>query len=256
MDAASIDLVTADPVYNINRKYDKCDDSKTPQEYLSWSKDWMSAAHRVLAPDGSFWCAISDHYVSELDVLAKSLGFYKRGHCVWAFGFGVNQAKNFTRATTHWLYYTKHKKNFTFNSHAPGLRVPSARLLEYKDKRANPDGRLPDNLWVLRGQDWLLRMLEIEGALPAAADVWCSSRICGSFNARAEGVDNQLPEEITTRIVTATAHPGRTVLDPHCGFSTFGVSALKFGCNFIGIDNSERMIELSRKRLDDTLASL
>ena len=51
------------------------DDKRSGDEYLDWSKQWMSQVVRVLKPDGSFWLAIGDDYAAELKVLAtRELG--------------------------------------------------------------------------------------------------------------------------------------------------------------------------------------
>ncbi|HMC10599.1 MAG TPA: DNA methyltransferase, partial [Pirellulaceae bacterium] len=58
--AGSIDLVFADPPFNIGYDYDVYHDAKEYGHYLAWSRDWIGAVHRVLKPDGTFWLAIGD----------------------------------------------------------------------------------------------------------------------------------------------------------------------------------------------------
>ena len=60
----SVDLVFADPPFNIGYKYDTYDDKREVDDYLDWSKQWMAAVHRVLKPDGTFWLAIGDEYAA------------------------------------------------------------------------------------------------------------------------------------------------------------------------------------------------
>ena len=60
--ANSIDLVFADPPFNIGYGYDVYHDRREADDYLNWSKDWISAVKRVLKPTGTFWLAIGDEY--------------------------------------------------------------------------------------------------------------------------------------------------------------------------------------------------
>ena len=74
------------------------------------------------------------------------------------------------------FFMLKDPQHFTFNDME--IRVPSARQLVYADKRANPQGRIPDNTWVLRPQD-------IPNSYGGDESVWYFSRVCGTFKERA-----------------------------------------------------------------------
>src|SRR5687768_12214676 len=73
--AGSIDLVFADPPFNIGYEYDVYEDRKDVDEYLAWSRKWMTAVYKVLKPTGTFWLAIGDEYAAELKVLSREIGF-------------------------------------------------------------------------------------------------------------------------------------------------------------------------------------
>ena len=192
LEPESVHLAIADPPYNIGyNAYDKYQDQRETADYHGWCRGWVSRIYKALRPDGAFWLYINDENVSELDVAAKSIGFHKRSHVIHYYTFGVACAKNFARSHTHFLYYTKHKRRFTFNASESELRVPSARQIVYKDKRANPDGKLPDNTWVLSPIDF-------QKAFTPEEDVWLVSRVCGTFGERVErgthGVKRGLPQ--------------------------------------------------------------
>jgi len=241
------DLVATDPPYNLGRDYDIYEDRKSTAEYLNWARQWLGEIHRVLHKHGSFWLAMGAGLVSELDVMCKKdFKFYKRGHIIWAFTFGVNNPKNFTRAHTHWLYYTKSKTRFTFNAQDPAVRVPSARQLIYGDKRANPKGRLPDDVWVLRPP-------ELAECFSGKSDVWLQSRVCGTFHERVKGADNQIPLAMMERIVRTCSKPGDMVLDPFAGTGTTGVAAVMAGCNFQGFDVSKAYVDRACSRVTAAL---
>src|SRR4029434_2628601 len=58
--ASSVDLVFADPPFNIGYDYDVYHDAKDYEQYLGWSREWIGAVHRVLKPHGTFWLALGD----------------------------------------------------------------------------------------------------------------------------------------------------------------------------------------------------
>lgn len=253
IETGSIDLVFVDPPFNINYHYDAYDDRKKPEHYLEWCETWLTELYRVCKKHGTFWLAIGDEFVSELDVLSKRLGFYKRSHVLWYYTFGVACQKNFSRSHTHLLYYTKTKSKFTFNHESADLRVPSARQLVYNDKRGNPDGKLPDNTWILSP-------LDLTSAFSPDEDTWIASRVCGTFGERVDrgeyGGDRgcpQMPSAVMDRIVLACSRPGDTVLDPMSGTFATGASALRHGRSFIGFDVSELYCRRGRERLQGVL---
>ena len=61
-----VDLVFADPPFNIGYLYHGYNDERNDEDYLKFSKDWMQAVHRALKPTGSFYLAIGDEYAADL----------------------------------------------------------------------------------------------------------------------------------------------------------------------------------------------
>jgi len=166
LDAGSADLVFADPPFNIGYDYDAYDDRQEREKYLAWSRDWMAVVHRVLKADGAFWLAIGDEYAAELKLIAQNVyrefeldsdpavRFHCRSWVIWYYTFGVHCSHKFTRSHAHLFHFVKDPKRFTFNGDA--VRVPSARQLVYKDRRANPKGRMPDDTWIIPPEARLL----------------------------------------------------------------------------------------------------
>lgn len=60
----------------------------------------------------------------------------------------------------------------------------------------------------------------------------------------------QKPEYLLERIVLASTSEGEIILDPFCGSGTTGVAALRYDRKFIGIDQEETYLEISRRRLE------
>ncbi len=219
----SVDLIFADPPFNIGIKYDRYQDNLTYDQYYDWSQLWMEEAYRTLKDKGSIYVAIGDEFAAEINILLKKLGFYYRNWIIWYYTFGQNQRKKFNRSHTHIMYFTKNKENFTFNNDE--IRVPSARQLVYNDKRANPKGKVPD-------------------------DVWQFSRVCGTFKERFKNHPCQMPELLLERIIQVSSNTDDLVLDPFGGTGTTAAVAKKLARHYITMDVSEEYYNLILNRLD------
>ena len=240
--SGAIDLAFADPPFNIGYEYDEYDDRLEDEHYLDWSKQWMSEVHRVLKDDGTFWLAIGDEYAAELKVAAQKIGFHCRSWVIWYYTFGVNCKKKFTRSHAHLFHFVK-DKNFTFNHDDLDLRVPSARRLIYNDKRANPNGRMPDDTWILRPQ-------ELVNGFDPDEDTWHFPRVAGTFKERAGFHGCQMPEQLLGRIIRACSREDEVVIDPFSGSSTTLAVAKKLGRKHFGFELSKDYVRLGSERLD------
>jgi site-specific DNA-methyltransferase (adenine-specific) len=239
MPPGSVDLVFADPPFNIGYEYDVYDDRRAKADYLAWTEKWLAAVERVLAPHGSFFLAIGDEFVAEHKVRLDALNLTMRNWIVWHYTFGVSCTKKFNRSHAHILYYVRDPKNYRF--FPDEVRVPSARQTTYADRRANPVGKLPDDTWVLRPQ-------ETNNHFQPESDTWHLPRVCGTFKERT-GHPCQMPEAVLERIIRVATKPGDLVLDPFAGSGTTLAVAKKLGRNFVGVELSEQYADGIRKRL-------
>jgi DNA modification methylase len=244
-----VDLCFADPPFNIGYLYHGYDDRLKTDDYLKFSKDWMQAVHRALKPQGSFYLAIGDAYAADLCVIAKrEIGFHLRNWIIWHYTFGQQPKRMFARSHTHILYFTKDAKEFTFNPDA--IRVASARQTTYGDARANPKGKLPDDVWYLRPQE------APEPHFAPETDTWNVSRVCGTFKEREGWHGCQMPIAVLDRIIKSSSNPNDLVLDPFNGSGTTVVSAALLGRKYVGIDQSDAYVGYARKRLEHALQNV
>jgi len=225
MPEKSVDLIFADPPYNIGLKYDNHKDNMPYEEYVNWTEKWITACLRVLKDNGSIYIAIGDEYAAEVVSVLKKKGLSMRNWIIWHYTFGQNQRKKFSRAHTHIIYFTKDPTNFTFNS--DDIRVKSIRQ-KIGDKRANPKGKIPD-------------------------DVWKISRVAGTFKERVKNFPCQLPLALLERVIKASSNAGDVVLDPFIGSGTTAVASKKLGRKYIGIDISPNYVKNTENRLRSML---
>lgn len=218
----SVDLVFADPPFNIGYEYDEYDDRKTPEEYAAWCERWLVRCGRVLTQRGSLVIAIGEEYAAEMKLLAEAVAAVKRRQTIqWVYNFGVHCEGRFGRNHTTIYQFTKSKQH-TFN--ADSIRVPSLRQTKYKDKRAVAKGRVPGNVWEV-------------------------PRVCGSFKERCGWHKAQMPEEVLDRIVLAFSNPGDTVLDPFAGSGTTLAVAAARSRRAIGVELSSAYCDGIRNRI-------
>lgn len=222
-----VDLIFADPPFNIGYQYDMYKDNINEDKYLAWTEDWMSACAKALKPNGSFYVAICDEYAAEIKIFAeRNLKMNLRNWIIWHYSFGQQTKSKFARAHTHILYFVKDEKTFTFNSDT--ARVLSDRQKKYKDKRANPNGKLPDDVW---------------NEYP---------RVCGTFDEREGWHPCQMPESLLARIIRVSSNENDLVMDPFSGSGTTCVVAHKLKRNYFGIEISPDYVKDARKRVDES----
>jgi site-specific DNA-methyltransferase (adenine-specific) len=238
----TVHLAFADPPFNIGYQYDQYDDRLESEKYIEWCHQWIAELYRVLREDGSFWLAIGDEYAAELKIEAQKTGFQTRSWVVWYYTFGVHCTHKFTRSHAHLFYFVKNPKNFTFN--AQDIAVPSARQLVYRDSRANPKGRTPDDTWILRPQD-------CQTGFTPEEDTWYFPRVNGTFKERAGFHGCKMPEQLLGRIIRACSNPADIVLDPFAGSSTTLVVAKKLRRQFMGFELSKDYVAKGTARLAD-----
>ncbi len=219
------DLVFADPPFNIGYKYDKYHDKKAHENYLIWTENWIAACVGVLKPHGSFYIAIGDEYAANIKLIADAQGLVLRNWIIWHYSFGQQTKAKFARAHVHIFYFVKDPKRFTFNDEM--VRVISDRQKKYRDKRANPAGKMPDDVW---------------NEYP---------RICGTFSERT-GFPCQMPESLLARIIRVSSEPNDWVLDPFCGSGTTATVAHKLNRKYTSTDMSEEYVEEARRRIRES----
>ena len=139
---------------------------------------------------------------------------------------------------------------FTFNRQV--IAVPSARQTTYRDARANPNGKLPDDTWYLRPQE-VAPGSEQRGQtvnyFHPHEDTWYLSRLCGTFQERVGWHPCQLPEALLERIIKVSSNPGALVFDPFVGSGTTLAVAARLGRDWLGCEMSGEYAEKARERI-------
>jgi site-specific DNA-methyltransferase (adenine-specific) len=254
-----IDLIFADPPYNIGYKYDAYEDTRDDHDYVEWTCRWIDACAALLKPTGSLYILIGDEYAAETRMHLKKLEHDRklvfRNWIIWHYTFGQNCKLKFNRSHAHLFYcvgpatfengVSVENPPFTFNR--PEIAVPSARQTTYGDARANPSGKLPDDTWYLRPQQ--VEKEGVERYFGAAEDTWYQSRLCGTFKERQGWHPCQLPEALLERIIKLSSNSGDLVFDPFAGSGTTLAVAARLGRRWLGCELSEEYARKAEERV-------
>ena len=215
--AASVDLVFADPPYNLQLASDlkRPDDSHVD----AVTKDWLMACRRVLKPAGTIWVIGSYHNIFRVGAIMQDMGFWILNDVIWRKTNPMPnfRGRRFTNAheTMIWASRDPNAKGYTFNYEAM--------------KAGNEDIQLRS--------DWTFPLCTGE------------ERLKGSDGKKLH--PTQKPEALLARVILSASRPDDLVLDPFNGTGTTGAVAKKLGRRFIGIEREAKYAKAAQKRIAD-----
>ncbi len=228
----SIDLIFADPPYNLqlkgsllrpdNSKVDACDDDwdqfDTFKVYDDFTRDWLKEAKRLLKPNGAIWVIGSYHNVFRLGASLQDLGFWILNDVIWRKSNPMPNFRGMRLTNAHetliWAAKSDSGK-YTFNYEAM--------------KQAN-DG-------IQMRSDWLIPICN------------GGERLKDEHGDKAH--PTQKPEALLHRVILATTKPNDVILDPFFGTGTTGAVAKSLGRHFIGIEREAAYRKVAQKRIDN-----
>lgn len=213
----SVDLVVADPPYNLGKDYGNNHDIKGFEEYLDFSKKWLTEAHRILKPTGTIYVFMGFRFISYLyNILDRDLGMHFSNWIVWHYTQGMGKKRGFSPRHDDILTFTK-SQNFFFDLDA--IRVPQKF---YRDRN------------------------NMRGANPG--DVWQFSHV-HYCNENRQNHPTQKPEGLIERMILASCPEDGTVLDPFVGSGTTLRVCQQLNRFGTGIDLNPEYIESSKERM-------
>lgn len=215
----SVDLIVADPPYNLGKDYGNNHDLKGFDEYIKFTREWLWQAKRVLKPNGTIYVFMGVRFISYLyDILDRELKLFFNSWIVWNYTQGLGKTKGFSPRHDDILVFNK-GKTFVFN--LDDIRVPQKY---YRDRN------------------------NMRGANPG--DVWQFSHVHYS-NPNRQDHPTQKPEGIIERIVLASSNKGDLVLDPFSGSGTTLRVCQQLDRNAIGFELNPEYISQTHQRLSE-----
>lgn len=225
----SIDLLFADPPYNIGKQYDTfLDRWESDESYASWCCEWLTLCLEKLKPDGSLYLMTSTQAMPYLDLFLRDRTTVL-SRIVWHYdSSGVQAKRKFGSIYEPILHCVMNPNKYTFNSESIQVDAPTGSKRKLMDYRKSPPvpyntSKTPGNVWSFPRVRY--RMPEYENH------------------------PTQKPEALLERIVLASSHAGDTVLDLFSGTFTTSAVAKRLGRRSIGIEQSPEYIKIGLRRL-------
>jgi modification methylase len=229
--AGSVDLVFADPPYNLQlqgslkrpdeSRVDAVDDDwdkfSSFAAYDDFTRAWLLACRRVMKPSATLWVIGSYHNIFRVGTVLQDLGFWILNDVVWRKTNPMPnfRGRRFTNAheTMIWAARDAEAKGYTFNYEAL--------------KAANED--------VQARSDWLIPLCTGE------------ERLKGKDGKKVH--PTQKPEALLGRVILSSSRPGDLVIDPFNGTGTTGAVAKRLGRRYIGFERDAAYATEAEKRI-------
>ena len=239
LESESVDLVFADPPYNIKKA--EWDSFKSQEEYVNWSVQWIKQAARILKPTGTLYvCGFSEILA---DLKLPSLRFFRGCRwLVWHYKNKANLGKDWGRSHESILHFRKSRK-FTLN--VDDIRVPYGNhTLKYPQ---HPQAETSQYGKGRNGRKGRLWQPHPRGGKPR--DVVEIPTTCNGMHEKTPH-PTQKPEELLRKIVLASSNRGDLVIDPFLGSGTTVAVAEQLKRRWKGCDISVQYCKWAAKRVE------
>jgi site-specific DNA-methyltransferase (adenine-specific) len=227
-----IDLMFADPPYNLNKSFNDRKFRKTSiGEYAEWLDSWLAKTVRVLKPTASIYicgdwrCSAAIHRVGEKY-------FIPQNRITWEREKGRGAKSNWKNCSEDIWFFTV-SEDYCFNVEAVMLKRQV--IAPYTDQNGAP-------------KDWT----ENENGrfrLTHPSNLWTDLTV--PYWSMPENTDHptQKPEKLLAKVILASSREGELVFDPFNGSGTTTVVAKKLGRHYLGVEIDETYCCLAAKRL-------
>ena len=230
----SIDLLVADPPYNLTKIFGKNTFKEMDFEaYKLWLDKWLSKTVRLLKDNASVYiCSDWKTSIAIPEIAGKY--FILQNRISWEREKGRGALNNWKNCLEDIWFFTK-GKDYKFNLDA--VKVQRPVIAPYRDESGKPKD------WVENGKQ--------RYRLTSPSNVWTDISI--PFWSMPENTPHptQKPEKLIAKLILASSDAGDVVLDPFLGSGTTSVTAKKLGRNYIGIEREKEYAAIAEKRLED-----
>ena len=241
MDSGCIDLIATDPPFNTGKDWVQFNDKWEGgmKGYLKFMEPRLQEMHRLLKETGSIYLHCDSNASHYLKVMMDGVFGMKhfRNEIVWCYTMPVPSAQRFPRKHDTIFLYWKTSTS-VFNTDA--VRIPyNPESIARRSRNQGNKGLYGDSYVFIDN-----------GKVPE--DWWVDiSRLTNQTERN--GYPTQKPLKLLFRIIRASSNQGDVVLDPFCGSGTTLVAADRLQRKWIGIDQNQEAVDISRKRIHDDM---
>ncbi|RKZ42448.1 MAG: site-specific DNA-methyltransferase [Gammaproteobacteria bacterium] len=213
----SIDVIIADPPYNLGKNYGNNHDFKEFDDYISFSKTWLGEAKRILKSTGTIYVFMGVRFISYIyDILEVKLKLVFNSWICWHYTQGIGKTKGLSPRHDDILMFTK-SNHFKFN--LDSIRVPQ----KFYRSRNNMRGANP-------------------------GDVWKFSHV-HYCNENRQKHPTQKPEGLIERMILASSDKGEQIFDPFSGSGTTVRVCQQLERNATGFELNPDYVRMTKERL-------
>lgn len=258
-----VDLVFADPPYNIGVKYadDLCGDKLSDFAYWNTMTETMVQLRHASRDAATLWWVCPEAHGDKVGQLLTENFGPRLYRIVWHETFSQYNRFDLTQDYRFIFCHTKDefcrsdqkrkRRNITKNLDA--VRIPSARMLCNDRRQSGP--KIPGRVWETQTElsDELTDQIELlirgEVGPEVPGEVWKLRRLQGTATARVKWHPAQMPPEVLERIVKGWSNKDDVILDAFAGSASMGIVCQALDRRFIGVDKSRTYCQNMRKRL-------
>ncbi len=225
----TVDLIIADPPYNLNKNFgNKSDQWDDVNSWLNWSKKWINESIRILKPTGSIFIYGIHHYLCYIHCYLYQKNLKYQRQIIWHYENGFSGYKTLNAFYEPILWFTK-SDNFTYHE----IREPYKSQERIKNKitkngkvwTPNPEGRL-------------------------AGDIWYFPTLAGKRFAKERTIHpTQKPLDLCDRLVKHFSNQGDLIYVPFAGSGSECISCISQNRNFIATEINPEYIKVANQRI-------
>ena len=225
-------MVFADPPFNLDKKYESYKDKLPLDQYLDWTRDWLTEASRILTPGGTlFLYNIPKLLTYSSAILNELLDF--RHWIAWNSG-GKPLGKTLQPSHYGILFYTKGRDNTKFYD----VRAPHRQCRECQAYAKDYGGK-----------EYMRHPFGTQ-----ISDVWDDIHRVRHASKRIAAHPCQLPVHLIERLVLMSTDAGDIVVDPFCGGGSAAVAAKQMGRRYIGTEIDRHYQGVAQAKLEQSRA--
>lgn len=230
----SVDLIFADPPFNVSKKYINFKDNLPRKEYITWTENWLKECYRVLKKTGSIYVMNIQDNIWFTQKTLEELGMSFKNIIVWK-NSSMPVKNKFCINYQPIIYFTKTEK-YTFNYNAQ-KHISTAAIPWGKENKGN--------LMIDQWND----IPFISGGCMASKEAIFEN------GSKKKAHPCQMPTLLIRRIIEFSSNENETVLDPFAGSFTTAIACLETKRKYICVEKEESYFNLGKDRINKYLSS-
>jgi DNA modification methylase len=230
LQAETIDMIFADPPFNIGKRYGGKSSNDNRLDYYDWCAEWIAQGFRLLKPTGTFYLMTIARHIFRMGYEMEKHGIFVN-KVEWRNVSASHLKKQFWPATQSIAVFGK-TEAYKFNTYAQTRKI-SKNNLRWGRYSTEPKGQFLD-YW------------DDIPFVYAGSVVHPEAIMKKGTNEKAHPA--QMPVNLPGRAILFSTDEGDMVLDPFNGSGTTGAACIKLSRSYIGIERESQYCQMSRER--------